>query len=64
MPGTVLAEFHRLSIAAMSQSLTSAGLLTAAEAARLTARLAEPDFTGCGFAHIGVWGRRNDRSSA
>jgi trans-aconitate methyltransferase len=63
-PGTALARFHRLSIAAMSQSLISAGLLTAAEADRLTARLAEPDFIGCGFAHIGAWGRRNDRSSA
>ena len=64
LPGTTLAEFHRLSMAAMSQSLISAGLLTAAEADRLTARLAEPDFMGCGFAHIGAWGRRNDRSSA
>ena len=64
LPGTTLAEFHRLSMAAMSQSLVSAGLLTAAEADRLTARLAEPDFMGCGFAHIGAWGRRNDRSSA
>ena len=58
-PGTALAEFYRLSIQALCQSLISAGLLTAAEAARLTARLAQPDFTGCGFAHIGAWGRRN-----
>ena len=64
LPGTALAEFYQLSMAALSPSLISAGLLTAAEAARLTARLAEPDFTGCGFAHIGAWGRRNDRSSA
>ena len=64
LPGTALAEFYRLSIEALSQSLISAGLLTAAEAARLTARLAQPDFTGCGFAHIGAWGRRNDHPAA
>jgi SAM-dependent methyltransferase len=64
LPGTALAEFYQLSMAALAQSLVSAGLLTATEAARLTARLAEPDFIGCGFAHIGAWGRRNDRSSA
>ena len=62
-PGTALAEFYRLSIQALCQSLISAGLLTAAEAARLTARLAQPDFTGCGFAHIGAWGRRNHYSA-
>ena len=60
LPGTALAEFYRLSIEALCQSLISAGLRTADEAARLTARLAQPDFTGCGFAHIGAWGRRND----
>lgn len=30
--------------------------------AALQRMAAEPDFTGCGFAHIGAWGRRNDRS--
>jgi SAM-dependent methyltransferase len=64
LPGTALAEFYRLSIAVMSQSLISSGMLTAAETARLNARLDEPDFMGCGFAHIGAWGRRNDTSSA
>jgi len=64
LPGTALAEFYQLSVAALAQSLISAGLLTAAEAARLTDRLAEPDFMGCGFAHIGAWGRRNDRPPA
>jgi SAM-dependent methyltransferase len=63
-PGTGLAEFYRLSMAATSQPLVSTGLLTAAEAARLTARLDEPDFMGCGFAFIGAWGRRTDESSA
>jgi SAM-dependent methyltransferase len=57
-PGTALAEFHRLSLAATSQPLISAGVLTAAEAARVTARLDDPDFMGCGFAFIGAWGRR------
>jgi len=57
-PGTALAEFHRLSMAAMAEQLTSAGLLTASEAARRAARVDEPDFLGCGFAYIGAWGRR------
>lgn len=64
LPGTALAEFYRLSIEALSQPLISAGLLTAAEVARLDARLAQPDFIGCGFAHIGAWGRRNDHPAA
>jgi SAM-dependent methyltransferase len=46
-PGTALAEFYRLSMAATAQPLISAGLLTAAEAARLAGRLDEPDFMGC-----------------
>ena len=56
-PGTALAEFYQLSIAAMAQPLTSAGVMTADEVARLAARPGDPDFLGCGFAHIGVWGR-------
>jgi hypothetical protein len=64
LPGTALAEFYRLSIQALSPSLISAGLLTAAEVARLTARLAQPDVIGCGFAHIGAWGRRNHHAAA
>jgi hypothetical protein len=64
LPGTSLAEFYQSSIATLSQSLISSGVLTAAETARLTARLAEADFMGCGFAHIGAWGRRKDTSSA
>ncbi|HEY6297658.1 MAG TPA: methyltransferase domain-containing protein [Streptosporangiaceae bacterium] len=64
MPGTALAEFYRLSIEALSPALISAGLLTTDEVDRLTARLAQPDFMGCGFAYIGAWGRRNDRPPA
>ena len=45
-PGIALAEFYQLSMAATAQPLVSAGLLTAAQAARLTARLDEPDFMG------------------
>jgi hypothetical protein len=56
---TALSEFYRLSIAATSEPLIPAGVVTAAEAARLTARLDEPDFMACGFAFIGAWGRRN-----
>jgi SAM-dependent methyltransferase len=57
-PGTPLAEFYQLSIAALAGSLVSSGVMTAAEAATLEARLDEPDFLGCGFAYIGAWGRR------
>jgi hypothetical protein len=45
-------------MAALAEPLISAGFLTAGEAARLVARLGEPDFLGRGFAHIGAWGRR------
>jgi SAM-dependent methyltransferase len=58
LPGTALSEFYRLSIAAMAGPLISSGVVTAAEEARLEARLDDPDFLGCGFAFIGAWGRR------
>jgi hypothetical protein len=45
-------------MAATAEALISAGVLTPAEAARLTARPMEPDFLACGFAHIGAWGQR------
>ncbi len=57
-PGTALSEFYRLSIAAMAGPLISSGVMTAADEARLEARLDDPDFLGCGFAFIGAWGRR------
>jgi predicted trehalose synthase len=56
--GTALAEFHQLSLAAMDQRCIDAGIKTEAEARAQIDRLAQPDFLGCGFAHIGVWGRR------
>ena len=54
-PGTALAEFYQFSIAAMAGPLISSGVMTAAEEARLEARLDDPDFLGCGFAFIGAW---------
>ena len=54
-----LADFYQLSMAATAQPLISAGVVTAADAARITARLGEPDFLACGFAFIGAWGRRD-----
>ena len=57
-PGTDLAEFYQLSMAALAEPMISAGVMTAGEAARLAARPADPDFLGCGFAFIGAWGRR------
>ncbi|MGN6793197.1 MAG: class I SAM-dependent methyltransferase [Streptosporangiaceae bacterium] len=56
-PGTALAEFYQLSMAALAEPMVSAGVMTAFDAVRLAARPLEPDFLGCGFAFIGVWGR-------
>jgi SAM-dependent methyltransferase len=58
-PGTALAEFYQLSMAALAEPMISAGVMTADEAARMAARPGEPDFLGCGFAFIGVWGRNS-----
>jgi SAM-dependent methyltransferase len=57
-PGTTLAELYQLGIAALAGPMTAAGVMTAGEAARLVTRPRDPDFLGCGFALIGVWGRR------
>jgi hypothetical protein len=57
-PGTALAEFYQLSMAATAEALISAGVMTPAEAARLTGRPMEPDFLACGFTYIGAWGHR------
>ncbi len=59
--GTPLAEFYGLSMAAIGRPAVEAGALTAEEAAALVDRPAQPDFLSCGFAHIGVWGRRPAR---
>jgi trans-aconitate methyltransferase len=56
--GTPLAEFYSLSMAAIGQPAVDAGALTAEQATALVERPNRPDFLACGFAHIGVWGRR------
>lgn len=61
-PGTPLAEFYQLSLAATARPLIAAGVLTAELASRLTARPGESDFLACGFAFIGAWGRRTGGS--
>ena len=55
--GTPLAEFYRLSLAAIAPAAVAAGVLTGEQAAAQIELLSRPDFLGCGFAHIGVWGR-------
>jgi SAM-dependent methyltransferase len=57
-PGTPLAEFYGLSMAAIGPPAIAAGALTSEQADALVERPAQPDFLGCGFVHIGVWGRR------
>lgn len=56
-PGTPLAEFYRLSMAAIGPSAVRAGALTAEQATAIVDRLTQPDFLACGFVHIGAWGR-------
>jgi SAM-dependent methyltransferase len=55
--GTDLAEFYRLSQAALALPKVQAGALSPAEATALIDRPADDDFLACGFVHIGVWGR-------
>lgn len=56
--GTPLAEFYRLSMAAIGPPAVEAGALTSEQAEALVERTTQPDFLACGFVHIGVWGRR------
>jgi len=56
--GTPLAEFYRLSLAAIRPAAVQAGALTPEAAAELADRPARDDFLACGFVHIGVWARR------
>lgn len=56
--GTPLAEFYRLSMAAIGPPAIESGALTAEQAAALVDRPTRPDFLACGFVHMGVWGRR------
>ena len=57
-PGTPPAEFYLLRQAAMAEQLIAAGVMTTKQMVELHARINEPDFLGCGFAHIGAWGRQ------
>jgi len=56
--GTDLAEFYRLSQAALALPKVQAGALSPAEATAIVERPADDDFLACGFVHIGVWGQR------
>jgi len=58
VPGTPLAEFHALSLKAVAPRQVAAGALTPQEAEAIAKRPTQDDFLGCGFVHIGVWGRR------
>jgi trans-aconitate methyltransferase len=54
---TPLAEFYRLSMAAIGPAAVDAGALTPEQANALIDRPLQQDFLGCGFVHFGVWGR-------
>jgi ubiquinone/menaquinone biosynthesis C-methylase UbiE len=56
--GTPLAEFYRLSMAAIGPRAVEAGALSGEQAGAIHDRTTEADFLACGFVHIGVWGRR------
>jgi ubiquinone/menaquinone biosynthesis C-methylase UbiE len=58
VPGTPLAEFHALSLKAVAPRQVAAGALTREQAAAVAERPTQDDCLGCGFVHIGVWGRR------
>ena len=51
-PGTPLAEFYRLSLAAVAGPSIASGALTPAEVTAGVARPTEPSFLACGFAFI------------
>lgn len=55
---TPLAEFYRLSMAALAGATAATSALTPREAGALVERPTDPHFLGCGFAHIGAWGRQ------
>jgi hypothetical protein len=56
--GSDLAEFYRLSQAALGPPKVDVGALSLAQATAITDRPRDDDFLACGFVHIGVWGRR------
>jgi hypothetical protein len=56
--GTELAEFYKLSQAALASPKVQVGALSHAQATALIDRPGDDDFLACGFVHVGVWGRR------
>jgi 2-polyprenyl-3-methyl-5-hydroxy-6-metoxy-1,4-benzoquinol methylase len=58
VPGTPLAEMHTLSLKAVGPRQVASGALTREQATAIAQRPTQDDFLGCGFVHIGVWGRR------
>ena len=56
--GTDLAEFYRLSQAALAAPKVQVGALSPEQAAAISDRPGDDDFLACGFVHIAVWGRR------
>jgi hypothetical protein len=53
--GTDLAEFYRLSQAALALPKVQVGALSLDEATAITDRPNDDDVLACGFVHIGVW---------
>ncbi len=60
--GTDLAEFYKLSQAALARPKVEVEALSAAQATALIDRPGDDDFLACGFVHIGVWGRRSPKN--
>jgi hypothetical protein len=56
--GSPLAEFYQLSFAAIGPRAVRAGALTPEQARAVAEKVTRPDFLGCGFVYIGIWGRR------
>jgi SAM-dependent methyltransferase len=55
--GTDVAEFYRLSMAALASPTVEVGSLSPEQATALIDRPGDDDFLVCGMVHIGVWAR-------
>ncbi len=60
--GNELAEFYKLSQAALARPKVQVGALSLDQTRALIDRPGDDDFLACGFVHIGVWGRRPSKS--
>jgi SAM-dependent methyltransferase len=60
--GTELAEFYKLSQAALARPKVQSGALSPDQATALIDRPGDDDFLACGFVHIGVWGRQPSKN--